>query len=644
MSASAKTVSVTLPDGSKIEFPGPVAFIDVARRIGPRLAKDAIGAKVDGQMADLSHTLDHDAKVEIILPASADGLEIIRHSASHVMAEAVKRLWPEAKFVIGPTVEDGFYYDIDMEHKLAPEDFVNIEAEMARIIEEDRPFRRRELSLAQALAEPWDEYKLDNMKRSGASVISFYAQGEPGKDFEDVCRGPHLPSTGRIPAYKVTSVAGAYWHGDATSRQFQRLYGTAWASKKDLDAFLVRREEAAKRDHRKLGRELGLFEFMPEAPGQAFWRPKGMTLKNLVVAYLRDMVLGDGYVEIGTPQIMDKSLWERSGHWANYRDKMYVTERDDRTYAIKPMNCPGGLLLYKAGLYSHNDLPLRWAEFGYVHRHESGGEVHGLLRARGFTQDDAHIFCTPAQLVDEVAGCLRQVFRMYGAFGLAVDHVELSTKPEKRIGSDEQWAMAEKALAGALDREKIAHKINVGDGAFYGPKIDFHIRDAIGRTWQLSTIQVDFALPSPERFDLHYVAEDNTRKTPIMIHRAIAGSLERFIGILVEQYAGDFPVWLAPVQARVASLADRHQAAARETAARLTAAGVRVEMDLSNEKVGRKVAEWRNARVPYLLLLGDREAEAGQVAVRSRVKGDEGAAAVEDFIKRVKEESSVGKR
>jgi threonyl-tRNA synthetase len=622
---------ISLPNGDNLEFDEPVSAADVAARIGKKLAKVAVAAKVNGEVRDLSFTITENASIEILTPDTEEGLHVMRHSASHVMAEAILEVYPGTKLVYGPAIDDGFYYDVDCPETISAEDLPKIEKAMKKIVKKNGKFSRRECSREEALAESQDnEYKIENINNAKGDVISFYTHGDK---FEDLCAGPHVPSTGKIGAFKLTAVSGAYLHGDATQKQLTRIYGTTWATQDDLDKYLTRIKEAKRRDHRKLGKELELFEFHPEAPGMAFWRPNGTILFNQVVDFAKDLCKRHNYEEIRTPQILVKDLWVTSGHWENYQDKMYIAEKDGREFGVKPMNCPGGIILYKAGLHSHNDLPLRWAEFGHVHRHEGGGEIHGLVRVRGFTQDDAHIFCTPEQLKVEVEGCIKIVFEMYEAFGMSFDHIELSTRPEKRIGSDDMWDAAEEALQNALDDMEIEYKLNPGDGAFYGPKIDFHLGDAIGRTWQMSTIQVDFALP--ESFDMTYVDSDSSRKRPVMIHRAIAGSLERFTGVLVEHFAGDFPLWLAPEQVRVLIIADSQREYAEGVVEKLKAVGIRVKTDFSQDKVGAKIRRSELAKVPYTLVLGDREVESGEVSVRRRVKGDLGNVTVDALVEKL---------
>ena len=627
-------IKITLPDGNALEFDAPVSALAVAERIGKKLAKAAVAAKVNGTVTDLATVVSADATLSIITSDTPEGLVIMRHSASHVMAEAILECVPGTKLVYGPTIDEGFYYDVDPSRPISQEDLPVIEKAMQKIVKKNAPLVRIEMSMDEAKAKCADnEYKLDNLARAKGSVISFYRQGD---GFEDLCTGPHVPSTGKIGAFKVLSVSGAYLHGDATQKQLTRVYGTAFATQEALDAYVFRIEEAKKRDHRKIGKELGLFEFHPEAPGMAFWRNNGTILYNEMIGFLRSLCRKHKYEEMRTPQILNKELWVRSGHWANYADKMYTTEKDGREFGVKPMNCPGGVILYKAGLHSHNDLPLRWAEFGHVHRYEGSGEIHGLVRVRGFTQDDAHIFCTPDQLRGQIKHCIELMFEVYGTFGMHFDHIELSTRPAKSIGTDAMWTLAENALRDALTDLAINYKLNPGDGAFYGPKIDFHLADAIGRTWQLGTIQVDFAMP--ENFDMDYVAADSSRQRPVMIHRAISGSLERFIGILVEHFAGDFPLWLAPDQVRVLCITDAQKEYALSVAAQLEEAGLRTSTDLGPEKVGAKIRRAELAKVPYTLVCGDREKEAGAVAVRRRIKGDLGVTPVAAVIERLTKE------
>ena len=605
---------VKLPDGSTLEVAEGTTARDLAERIGPGLAKAALAAKIDGKVTDLATPITDSPQVQILTPKDKEGLEVMRHSCAHVLAEAVCSLWPQAKLVYGPTVEDGFYYDIDLDEPIRPDDFPRIEARMKEIVEADKPFVRRQMSRAQAMEKlRGDKYKLDNVERAQGDTISFYTHGD---GFEDLCRGPHVPSTGKVGAFKVMSVAGAYWHGDPTQKMLQRVYGTAWPTQKELDEYLHRIEEAKKRDHRVLGKQLDLFGFSELGPGFAFMHAKGMVIWNEMVDFLREINRKYGYKEIKTPIILNEELWHRSGHWDHYRENMYFTEIDGMGYAIKPMNCPGGCLVFKTTKHSYRELPLRVAEFGMVHRHEASGVMHGLFRVRQFTQDDAHIYCTPAQIESEIVSVIDLIFETYRAFGFEDFSIELSTKPENHIGSDEIWEIATNALKAALAHKAIAYKINEGDGAFYGPKIDFHVKDCLKRSWQVGTIQLDFSMP--ERFGLAYTDEDNTEKTPVMIHRAVLGSLERFMGILIEQYAGAMPVWLAPEQARVMPISDKTNDYARAVRKQLADAGLRVAADLSDEKIGAKIAKAHADKLPYMLVVGPKEAQSGTVNVRFR--------------------------
>jgi threonyl-tRNA synthetase len=618
---------VTLPDGSTLEIAEGTTLRQVAEKIGPGLAKAAVAAKVDDKLVDLATPVTDSPHVQIVTPKDQDGLTILRHSCAHVMAEAICSLWPQAKLVYGPTVEDGFYYDIDLDEPIRPDDFPRIEARMQEIVNADKPIVRTEMSRREAMERVKDNrYKIDNIERADGEVVSFYSHGN---GFEDLCRGPHVPSTGRVGYFKIMSVAGAYWHGDPTQPMLQRVYGTSWPTKKELDEYLQRLEEAKRRDHRVLGRQLELFSFSEMGPGFAFMHPKGMVLWNEIVDFMRQLNGKYGYKEVRTPIILNEELWHRSGHWDNYKENMYFCEIDGVGYAVKPMNCPGGCLLYKTTRHSYRELPLRMAEFGMVHRHEASGVMHGLFRVRQFTQDDAHIYCTPAQIESEIIGVINLIFETYRSFGFEDFAVELSTKPEKHIGSDEIWETATNALKAALQHKQIQFKINEGDGAFYGPKIDFHIKDCLKRSWQLGTIQLDFSMP--ERFELTYVAEDNTEKTPVMIHRAVLGSLERFMGILIEQYAGALPVWLSPEQARVLTISEKSNDYAVAVQRRLSEAGLRCGLDVSDEKIGAKIAKAHAERLPYMLVVGPREAESNAVNVRIRGSQDSKTVPVEQF-------------
>jgi threonyl-tRNA synthetase len=619
---------VKLPDGSVLEVPEGVTVLQVAEQIGPGLAKAAVAAKINGELADLATPITDSPQVQILTPKDKQGLEVMRHSCAHVLAEALCSLWPQTKLVYGPTVEDGFYYDIDLDEPIRPDDFPRIEAKMAEIVAADKPIIRKQMSRAQAMEKlKGDKYKLDNIERAHSETISFYAHGN---GFEDLCRGPHVPSTGKVGAFKVMSVAGAYWHGDPTQKMLQRVYGTAWPTRKDLDEYVHRLEEAKRRDHRVLGRQLDLFSFSDMGPGFAFMHPKGMIIWNEMIDFLRQVNARYGYKEIKTPIILNEELWHRSGHWDHYKENMYFTEIDDVGYAIKPMNCPGCCLLYRTSKHSYRELPLRIAEFGMVHRHEASGVLHGLFRVRQFTQDDAHIFCTPAQIEPEIIGVIDLIFETYRAFGFTDFNIELSTKPENHIGSDEIWEIATNALKTALAHKQIEYKINEGDGAFYGPKIDFHVKDCLKRSWQVGTIQLDFSMP--ERFGLLYTDEDNTEKTPVMIHRAVLGSLERFMGILIEQYAGAMPVWLSPEQTRVMPISDKTNAYAQAVQKRLDEAALRVVADLSDEKIGAKIVKAHGEKVPYMLVVGPKEAESNMVSVRFRGGNETRTVSVDEFL------------
>ncbi len=628
-------IEITFPDGSARKYEAGTTPAQVAAGIGPRLAKAAVAARLDGRVIGLSQPLEQGGRLEILTFNDPDGREVYRHSAAHVMAQAVKRLFPEARLAIGPAIEDGFYYDIDAGRPLTPEDLERIEAEMARIVEEDLPFERRALGRDEAarfFREKGEVYKVEIIQDvPPGEEISLYRQGE----FTDLCRGPHLPSTGRLRAFKLLNVAGAYWRGDERRPMLQRVYGTAFDDPRELERFLWRREEAKRRDHRKLGPELDLFSFREEAPGFAFWHPKGVTLYNTLVDFSREVQARHGYQEVRTPPIMDISLWRRSGHLDHYRDNMYFIDKEDEHFAVKPMNCPAHCLLYKSKIRSYRDLPLRIAEYGQLARFERSGTLHGLLRVRGFVQDDAHLYVREDQIQEEIGRVLEILDAIYAPFQMPYG-IKLSTRPEDHMGDPELWNKAEAALAAALEAAGRPYQLNPGDGAFYGPKLDFEVTDSLGRRWQCATVQLDFQMP--QKFDLTYRDADGGERRPVMIHRAIMGSLERFIGILVEHYAGAFPTWLAPVQVKVLPIADRHHEYARAVADRLRAAGVRAEVDARNEKIGARIRDAQLEKVPYMLVVGDKEAEAGRVAVRSRAAGDEGAVAVEAFLERVRGE------
>ncbi len=596
--------------------------------------KKVIAIKVNGEPKDLRYIPSSKDKIEPITFSEPEGREIFRHSSSHLMAQAIKELYPEAKLAIGPAIEDGFYYDIDLLESLTLEDLKKIEKKMKEIVKRNYPIERIEMSIDEAkeyYRKEENPYKLEILEEIEDSTVSFYKQG----DFMDLCRGPHLPSTGKIKAFKLLSIAGAYWRGDEKNRMLQRIYGTSFPSREELDEYLKRIEEAKKRDHRKIGREMDLFSLHEEGPGFPFFHPKGMVLWNLLTDFWRKEHEKAGYVEIKTPIILNKELWVRSGHWDHYRENMYFTEIDGKEYAIKPMNCPGGMLVYKSSLHSYRELPIRMAEIGLVHRHELSGVLHGLMRVRAFNQDDAHIYMTPDQIKEEIKGVITLADKIYNVFGFDY-HVELSTKPENAMGSDEIWERATNALRDALEDLGKEYKINEGDGAFYGPKIDFHLKDSIGRTWQCGTIQLDFMMP--ERFDLTYINEKGEKVRPVMLHRTVYGSIERFMGILIEHYAGVFPVWLAPEQTRILPLTTRNNEYGQRLLAILLENGLRATIKLENEKIGAKIRDAELARVPYMLIVGDKEEEAGTVSVRRKGEGDLGIFKIEEFVKRIKEE------
>ncbi|MHC4657551.1 MAG: threonine--tRNA ligase [Planctomycetota bacterium] len=619
---------VKLPDGSTLEITDGTTAKQLAEQIGPGLAKAAVAARVNGQLVDLSTPIDSDAAVQIITLKDDKGLDIMRHSCAHVMAEAICSIWPEAKLVYGPTVEDGFYYDIDLDESIRPDDFERIEERMDEIIGADEPFIRTEMTKSGALAKlAGDKYKTDNINRADSDTISFYSHGG---HFEDLCRGPHVPSTGRVGSFRIMSVAGAYWHGDPTQKMLQRVYGTAWPTKKELDEHLQRLQEAKKRDHRLLGRQLDLFSFNEAGPGFAFIHAKGMVVWNAIVEFLRTVNDKYGYQEIQTPIILNQQLWHKSGHWDNYKENMYFTNFDDTDYAIKPMNCPGGCLVYKTRKHSYREFPMRVAEFGLVHRHEASGVMHGLFRVRQFTQDDAHIYCTPEQIESEIVGVIDLVFEIYRAFGFEDFHIELSTKPIKHIGSDEIWDISTNALENALKHNQIQYDVNEGDGAFYGPKIDFHIRDCLKRSWQLGTIQLDFSMP--QRFGLVYTDRDNTEKTPVMIHRAVLGSFERFIGILTEHYGANFPLWLSPEQARILPISEKSNDYALTVYDKLRQARLRCDLDLSDEKVNAKIAKAHSEKLPYMLVVGPKEAQSNSINVRIRGVKEKETVEIDKFV------------
>ena len=629
-------MKVTLKDGSFKEYAQPMAVIDIAKDISEGLARMACVAEIDGEVKDLRTIVDKDCTLNIFTAKDPEGLAALRHTASHVMAQAIKRLWPETKLAIGPSIADGFYYDIDRDEPVTSDDLAKIEAEMKKIIKEALPLERFELPRAQAIElmkeknEPYKVELIEDLPED--AIISFYKQGE----FTDLCAGPHLMNTKEVgKAFKLMNIAGAYWRGSEKNKMLTRIYATAFAKKEDLEAYVTMMEEAKKRDHRKLGKELGLFMMSDAGPGFPFFLPKGMILKNTLLDYWREIHKKAGYVEISTPIILNRSLWETSGHWDHYKNNMYTTVIDGEDYAIKPMNCPGGVLVYASEPRSYRDLPLRMGELGIVHRHEKSGQLHGLMRVRCFTQDDAHIFMTPEQIRDEIKNVAGLINQVYSLFGFKY-HVELSTRPEDSMGSDEDWELATNSLQGALDDLGLDYVINEGDGAFYGPKIDFHLVDAIGRTWQCGTIQLDFQLP--QRFELEYIGADGEKHRPIMIHRVCFGSIERFIGILIEHFAGAFPTWLAPVQVKVLPISEKYEEYAKSVKAALDAADIRAEIDLRSEKIGYKIREAQGQKIPYMLVVGQKEQADGTVSVRSRFKGDEGAEDLNVFIANIKAE------
>jgi len=630
-----KTMIITLKDGSTKEYDQAMSVLDIAKDISEGLARVACAGEVDGELVDLRTVVDKDCNLNILTFESEGGAWAFHHTTSHIMAQAIKRLYPGVKLAIGPSVADGFYYDVDSETPLTAEDLVKIEAEMKKIVKEALPITRFTKSREEAIAyfkEKEEPYKVELIEDLPEDAeISFYQQGE----FVDLCAGPHLMSTKPVKAFKLTSLAGAYWRGSEKNKMLTRIYGTSFTKKADLEEYLNRMEEAKKRDHRKLGKELGLFMMREEGPGFPFFLPKGMVLKNTLLDYWREIHRKNGYVEISTPIMLSRHLWETSGHWDHYKENMYTTVIDDTDFAIKPMNCPGGILVYQSEPRSYRDLPLRMGELGLVHRHEKSGQLHGLMRVRCFTQDDAHIFMMPEQIRDEIKGVARLIDEVYQLFGFKY-HVELSTRPEDSMGSDEDWEMATEALRGALDDLGLPYVVNEGDGAFYGPKIDFHLEDSIGRTWQCGTIQLDFQLPL--RFNCEYIGADGEKHRPIMIHRVVFGSIERFIGILIEHFAGAFPTWLSPVQVKVLPISDKYMEYGEKVKAALEAANIRTEIDTRAEKIGYKIREARLQKIPYMLVVGAKEEEENTVSVRSRFAGDEGAKSLDDFIAAITEE------
>jgi threonyl-tRNA synthetase len=626
-------VQITLPDGSLREYPGPVTVAEVAASIGAGLAKAALAGKIDGKVVDTSYVISTHSALSIITAKDADGLEVIRHSTAHLLAYAVKELFPDAQVTIGPVIEHGFFYDFSYKRPFTPDDLLVIEKKMVELANQDEPVVRRVLPRDEAVAYfkgLGEHYKAEIISSIPSNEdVSLYREGK----FEDLCRGPHVPSTGKLKHFKLMKLAGAYWRGDHNNEMLQRVYGTAWATKDELQQHLTMIEEAEKRDHRKLGRELDLFHIDEHAPGLVFWHPKGWTLWQGVEQYMRKVYQDNGYLEVKGPQIIDKTLWEKTGHWDKYRENMFTTESEKRDYALKPMNCPGHILIFKQGIKSYRDLPLRYGEFGQCHRNEPSGGLHGIMRVRGFTQDDGHIFCTEDQILDECVNYTALLQKVYTDFGFKNIIYKVATRPAQRIGSDESWDKAEAALIESLKASGCVFEISPGEGAFYGPKIEYTLKDAIGRHWQCGTIQVDFSMP--ERLDAEYVGEDGTRHRPVMLHRAIVGSLERFIGILIEESAGALPAWLAPVQIAVLNITDAQASYARSVAKTLQNQGLRVDLDLRNEKITYKIREHSMQKLPYLLVVGDKEMEAGAVAVRARGGKDLGAMSLDVFVQRI---------
>jgi threonyl-tRNA synthetase len=633
-------LNIRLPDGSTKSFPGPVTVAEVAQSIGPGLARAALAGRVNGRLVDTGWRIDQDADVAIVTDKDPEANDLLRHSTAHLLAHAVKELFPDAQVTIGPVIENGFYYDFSYKRPFTPEDLQAIEKRMAEIAKRDDPVQRKEMRRDDAVAffhSIGEKYKAEIIASiPDKEAISLYGQG----NWIDLCRGPHVPSTGKLKNFKLMRVAGAYWRGDSKNEMLQRIYGTAWAKKEEQDAYLKMLEEAEKRDHRRLGTQLDLFHMQEEAPGLVFWHPKGWALWQQVEQYMRRVYRDNGYNEVRGPQILDRSLWEKTGHWENFKDNMFTTASENRDYAIKPMNCPGHILIYNKGVRSYRDLPLRYGEFGSCHRNEPSGALHGLMRVRGFVQDDGHIFCTEEHILSECVAFTALLQKVYRDFGFSEIIYKVATRPKARIGSDESWDKAEAALKTSLEKSGVPYSISPGEGAFYGPKIEYSLKDGIGRVWQCGTMQVDFSMPG--RLGAEYVAEDNTRRTPVMLHRAIVGSLERFIGILIEHHAGAFPLWLAPVQAVVLNITERQDAYSRELVQRLRSAGFRVGADLRNEKIGYKIREHSLQKLPYQLVVGDKEMQAGAVAVRARNGEDLGAMPVEQLIHRLASENQPG--
>jgi threonyl-tRNA synthetase len=629
---------IRLPDGATRHFDAPVSVAELAASIGPGLAKAALAGKVDGALVDTSHVIDHDATVAIVTERDREGLDVIRHSTAHLLAYAVKELFPDAQVTIGPVIEDGFYYDFSFKRPFTPEDLEAIERKMGELAKKNEPVTRSLMPRDEAVRyfeSIGEHYKAEIIASIPSDQpISLYAEGR----FVDLCRGPHVPSTGRLKVFKLTKLAGAYWRGDSRNEMLQRIYGTAWTSKEDLEQYLHRIAEAEKRDHRKLGRQLDLFHLQDEAPGMVFWHPKGWSMWQVVEQYMRGIYRDNGYLEVRCPQILDRALWEKSGHWENFRDNMFTTESEKRDFAVKPMNCPGHVLIFNADLRSYRDLPLRYGEFGMCHRNEPSGALHGLMRVRGFTQDDGHIFCTEEQIQAEVTRFNRLALDVYRAFGFAAITIKLALRPDQRLGDDATWERAEGALRDALRACGVEFTELPGEGAFYGPKIEYHLKDSLGRSWQCGTMQVDFQMPG--RLGAEYVAADDTRRVPVMLHRAIVGSLERFIGILIEHHAGAMPLWLAPVQAAVLTITDRQHAYASEVANALRGVGLRVAADLRNEKISYKIREHSLQKLPYQLIVGDKEQEAQTVAVRTRGGEDLGSMPMSSLLARLQAETA----
>ena len=629
-------VVVRLPDGSEREFDSPVTVAQVAASIGAGLAKAALAGKVDGQLVDTSYLIENKCDLAIVTDKDADGLEVIRHSTAHLLAYAVKELFPDAQVTIGPVIDNGFYYDFSYKRPFTPEDLETIEKKMAELAKKDEPVSRKVLPRDEAITyfkSIGEAYKAELIASIPAGEdVSLYTEGK----FTDLCRGPHVPSTGKLKVFKLMKLAGAYWRGDSKNEMLQRVYGTAWAKKEEQDAYLHMLEEAEKRDHRKLGRQLDLFHFQEEAPGLIFWHPKGWTVWQQVEQYMRHVYQDNGYQEVKAPQILDRSLWEKSGHWDNYKDNMFTTDSENRAYALKPMNCPGHVQIYRSNMHSYRELPLRYGEFGQCHRNEPSGSLHGMMRVRGFTQDDGHIFCTEDQILDECVAFTALLQNVYRDFGFNEVIYKVATRPEKRVGSDELWDKAENALIESLKRSGCEFEISPGEGAFYGPKVEYTLKDAIGRMWQCGTIQVDFSMPV--RLEAEYVAEDNSRKVPVMLHRAILGSLERFIGMLIENHAGALPLWLAPVQVSILNISDAQADYAQSVAQNLKKQGFRVQTDLRNEKITYKIREHSVQKLPYILVVGDKERDANTVAVRARGNVDLGVMSVDNLAQRLHQE------